>query len=140
LEINYALNQTQFIFLGFFPYDSLQGYRPLGFDWLLIATIPHFFGTDTKLNRKNWFAFSWIFGLHAIAGWIVAALILRTLSSPLWSYWCLTSMVYLISPYFIWYFIAPFLPESFFEKDEVEVVQPIKTVEHQETKTKKKLK
>jgi len=108
-------------FSWFFPYDSLQGYRPLGYSWLLVAISPHFFASSNKIDPKNWFGCGKTFGLHALAGWVVAALILRTLSTPLWSYWCLTSMCYLISPYFIWYVMAPFFPKSFFETPEQEL-------------------
>jgi hypothetical protein len=39
-------------FSWYFPYDSLHGYRPMGFVWLLIAAFPHFFRED-EINPKG---------------------------------------------------------------------------------------
>jgi len=117
-------------FSWYFPYDSLQGYRPLGFTWIILAGFPNFF-MNGKLNAKNWFGTGWLFGVFCLMGWLVAAYFVGSFSSPLWSFWCLTSFFYLIVPYIYWLFIHPFAPKSWFENyDEEELEKEKITKKH----------
>eukprot|EP01080_Neovahlkampfia_damariscottae_P004084 gene4084-7373_t len=52
---------TDIHFSWFFPYDSLDGYRPMGFVWILLAAFPHLFRTD-EYTLDDWFVSGPLYG------------------------------------------------------------------------------
>jgi hypothetical protein len=87
---------TDIHFSWFFPYDALQGYRPMGFAWMLVATLPHFFREDS-FRMDDWFGNGQLYGIFIILGWFVTVSFVG-IGSPNWSFWCLHSVTYLIVP------------------------------------------
>jgi len=93
-------------FSWYFPYDSLQGYRPMGYIWLLLAVGPHLFRGDTKIDPNDWLGQGPLYGLVILSGWLVTWSIIG-LGSQNWSLWCVHSVTYLITPYVIWDVLVP---------------------------------
>jgi len=98
-------------FSWFFPYDSLSGYRPHGFTWIIFAVGPHLF-KNGKINVHDWFGLGYVYSFFIILGWFVSAYVVGSFSSPLWSFWCVHSITYTIVPYIFWYIVYPFFPKS----------------------------
>jgi hypothetical protein len=101
-------------FSWYFPYDSLQGYRPMGYSWTVFAVLPHFFRRNS-IDSHDWFGHGPAYGVCILAGWIVTYFLVGSFGSPHWSMWCLHSVTYLVTPYIVWYFFVPFFPRSWFD-------------------------
>lgn len=93
-------------FSWFFPYDSLDGYRPMGFTWITVATLPHFFRSG-GLDRNDWFGSGKAYGSVILLGWFVTRWMVGSFFHAHWSFWCLHSVSYCFAPYFVWYIIDP---------------------------------
>jgi hypothetical protein len=96
-------------FSWFFPYDALEGYRPMGFTWITVATLPHFFRSASPLNPEDWFGNGPAYGTVVLAGWFVTRWIVGSFYHAHWSFWCLHSITYCLAPYVFWYVIWPLI-------------------------------